>query len=349
MTRLVRNILTGLGVVVLAGAVGVVGLLLAPGPGSRIDPPVTIQIPAGASADSIAALLYHRGVVRHPSLFLLAARVLGKQDKLRAGLYELSPRLSCYRVVHVLAAGKQKLVKVTIPEGLRSWEIASLLSRRIGIDSTRFIELVQDSSLVAELAPEAPSLEGYLFPETYYFAWKTPEEEVIRTMVQHCYAALDDSIRARADSLGLTLHQVLTLASLIEGEAKIDSERALVSAVYHNRLRRGMRLEADPTVQYLLGGRPRRLLQKDLEIESPYNTYRHAGLPPGPVNSPGRKSILAALHPADVDYLFFVADGNGGHHFSRTLTEHVRYKAKLDKLRRELARKQRESNSRGRS
>jgi len=328
------------GLLLVLALVGGAGLYLLFGPGPEPASPdgTVVFIRRGLPADSIAILLRRSGVVRSAKQFLLASRLLGKTDELKWGRYRFPPRVSCSQAVYALAEGKVEAVKVTIPEGWRSWEIAALLRDRVGADSARFIHLVHSDSLRKTFGIEGPSLEGYLFPDTYYLAWGMPEEEIIRTLVRRCLAALDSSIRARADSTNLTLHQLLTLASLVEGEAKVDSERAMVAAVYLNRLRKGMRLEACPTIQYLLGGPPRRLLKKDLEIESPYNTYLHPGLPPGPVNNPGLKSVSAVLHPAPVDYLFLVARGDGGHYFSRTFAEHVRQRRQLDRLRREMGR-----------
>ncbi|MBC7187662.1 MAG: endolytic transglycosylase MltG, partial [Calditrichaeota bacterium] len=196
--------------------------------------------------------------------------------------------------------------------------------------------------LLRELGVSAPSLEGYLYPSTYQFYWGVAPEVVIRTMVKEFWRQMGDSVQACAQAMGMTLHQVVTLASIIEGEAMLAEERALISAVYHNRLRLRMPLQADPTIQYLVPGRGRRLLKKDLAIDSPYNTYLYPGLPPGPVNNPGMASIVAALHPAPVDYLYFVARGDGGHVFSRTLREHLRAKERFDQVRRQLQAAQRQ-------
>jgi UPF0755 protein len=188
---------------------------------------------------------------------------------------------------------------------------------------------------------QANSLEGYLYPDTYFFTYGVQAPEVLRTLVGHFWKVYNDSLKARTEELGWTVHQVVTLASIVEGEARVDSERALISAVYHNRLKRGMLLQASPTVQFLLPDGPRRLLKRDLEIDSPYNTYRYPGLPPGPINNPGRKSLLAALWPAPVRYLYFVANGDGTHTFSYTLAQHLRAKRKLDRIRREYYRNRR--------
>jgi UPF0755 protein len=159
-------------------------------------------------------------------------------------------------------------------------------------------------------------------------------------MVQEFWRQIPDSAEQRARELGMTLHEIITLASLVEGEAMVDSERAMIAGVYRNRLRRGMRLQADPTIQYIIPDGPRRLLKKDLQIESPYNTYLHAGLPPGPINNPGRKSIEAALYPRDVPYLYFVARGDGSHVFSVTMSQHVQAKRAFDRVRRQVKQQQ---------
>ncbi len=195
------------------------------------------------------------------------------------------------------------------------------------------------------LGVNAASLEGYLYPNTYSFFWGVSPREIIRTMVQEFYHHVGDSLRQRAAALGLTVHQALTLASIIEGEAVVDSERALIAAVYHNRLRQGILLQADPTIQYIVPGPPRRLRNRDLEIASPYNTYRYPGLPPGPVNNPGLVSIRAALYPAPVNYLYFVARGDGSHVFSRTLEEHLRAKRDFDRVRARVRREKAAANA----
>ncbi|HCV42774.1 MAG TPA: endolytic transglycosylase MltG [Bacteroidetes bacterium] len=200
-----------------------------------------------------------------------------------------------------------------------------MLSRVVGIDSARFVALVHDESFVHSLGINAHSLEGYLLPDTYTFQWQTDEQALITTLVTEYRRFYTDSLQARANGLDWTTNQVMTLASIVEGEAVLQEERPVISGVYHNRLRKGMKLEADPTLRYVIDGGPRRILYSDLQIESPYNTYRYRGLPPGPINNPGRASILAALFPARHNYLFFVANGKGGHWFTSTYAEHMRY------------------------
>jgi UPF0755 protein len=186
---------------------------------------------------------------------------------------------------------------------------------------------------------EAQTLEGYLFPETYKFSLAMAERQVVRLMVDHFFGILDSRMRRRARDMGMSVHEVVTMASIIEGEAVLDHERPLISAVYHNRLQKRMRLQADPTVQYAIPDGPRRLFNRDYRIDSPYNTYRHYGLPPGPIMSPGEASIRAAVDPAEVGYLYFVAQGDGSHIFSRTMQEHEAAKRKTRRARRNMWRR----------
>ncbi len=300
-----------------------------------------VLIPRGASLQAIADSLSRHGLLNQPDLFLFLGRVTGKDRRIKSGLLEVPVGLPPYALLTYLAHARPHLIKVTIPEGLRSEQIAAILAREVGIDSARFMHLVRDSVFTRRLGLRANSLEGYLLPETYFLPWKPEESTLIHQMVQSTLQLFQaDSIQRRLRELHMSVHQVLTLASIIEGEVVVDSERVLVSSVYHNRLRRGWRLQADPTIQFILKGRPRRLTYRDLEIDSPYNTYRYRGLPPGPINNPGRRSILAALYPARTDYLYFVATGDGRHHFSRTQREHLIWKRKFNRLRRQVAREQ---------
>lgn len=232
-------------------------------------------------------------------------------------------------------------MQVTLVEGIAAKDIASEFSRKMAIDSTRFSRYVFDSAFAAGHNIQANNCEGYLFPETYRFNWGVSEREIIETLLREFNKSIPDSVYRKADEIGMTFHEIVTLASIIEGEAVLDEERASISSVYHNRLKKGMRLQADPTIQYIIPDGPRRLLTKDLQIQSPYNTYRNNGLPPGPINNPGLKSIIAAAFPASESYLFFVATGDGHHTFTRTQAEHLEAKKKLDQMRRELRNKSR--------
>jgi UPF0755 protein len=287
----------------------------------------------GMSLPQIADSLAQQGLIASRERFIFADRILRWGTQLKAGKYTIPPGASTLALYKMFREGKAAQLRVTLPEGKTAEDFAMILRRALDIDSTAFASLAQDSAFAQSLGLAVPRLEGFLYPNTYNFFWGTSPKEIMRAMVQEFHRHLDDSLRQRAAALGMTMPEVVTLASIIEGEAVVDSERAMISAVYHNRLRQGIFLQADPTIQYLVPGPPRRLLHRDLEIDSPYNTYRYAGLPPGPVNNPGIASIRAALYPAKVNYLYFVARGDGTHSFSHTLNEHLRAKREFDKVR----------------
>jgi len=328
--------------VVIGSGIWFYTVLYQSNPGSK-GRAVTILILRGTSAQKIAALLKEKKIIRSPEKFLWAAKLHGARRDLKAGLYRLPLGESNSKLVQILRKGKITEIKVSLPEGIRSQKMASIFHQKIGVDSAAFMDLINDTSFVRELGVDANSLEGYLFPNTYFFPYGVDARIVLQTLVRHFWQAYADSLKKRTQQLGWTVHEVVTLASIIEGEAKIDRERPLISAVYHNRLKRGMLLQASPTIQFLIPDGPRRLLKKDLEINSPYNTYKYSGLPPGPINNPGMKSILAALYPAPVKYLYFVARGDGSHIFTYTLQQHLRAKRTLDRLRREYYRKHRQT------
>ena len=282
----------------------------------------TIRISEGSSATHVARQLKQEGLIPNERLFVNAVRLLGGTRSIKAGNFQV------FNVRHIGDLAKQILRPrpvefiVTLPEGLTREQIAQFIALKYPIDTALFLELTESSTFLESLGVEGPTLEGYLFPDTYRIQNGSTEEEIIQKMVRHTQQALSEDIMERGKRLGLDAHEVLTMASIIEGEARVDSERIIISAVYHNRLRRGMRLQADPTVQYAIPGEPRRLLYRDYEYPSEYNTYIYKGLPPGPVNNPGRASIEAAVNPAEVGYLYFVAEGQGRHIFTNTLEEH---------------------------
>jgi UPF0755 protein len=307
--------------------------------GTQITSQKIVRIPRGSSLTEIAHILEKEQLLAHPTLFVWLGRLRGYQHHLKAGVFYVPRHLSTYQLLEYMTHPKPATIKVTFPEGERLTLYASIAHKRLGIDSARFVQLANDPNFCRELGVPASSLEGYLLPETYFFPYDVSAREVLQFLVRQTLSIFQaDSVRQQMRRLGMNMHQILTLASIIEGEAMVDSERVLISSVYHNRLKRGWRLQADPTIQYLIPGKPRRLLLKDLEIDSPYNTYKYAGLPPGPINNPGRRSIMAALYPAQTSYLYFVATGDGGHHFSRTAAEHARWKRKFDQVRRQVRR-----------
>ena len=301
-----------------------------------IGKPIFIKIDNGLSVKAIADSLKKYEIIKDADDFIFTTKLFGNVAKLKAGAYWLNRNLSPYKAMKLIVKGKISSVNIVIPEGFTSYEIASLFSKKLEIDSIKFIDLVNNPTFISSLNLNKNSLEGYLFPNTYSFYWGITAEEVIKKLVNEFHHNFTDSLKNIVLEKGWSVRQILTLASIIEGEAMIDSERAIISAVYHNRLKKGILLQADPTIQYIIPDGPRRLLKRDLAIDSPYNTYRYAGLPPGPVNNPGLKSIIAAIYPAQVDYLYFVAKGDGSHIFSRTLNEHLRAKADFDQYRRTI-------------
>lgn len=298
-----------------------------------------IKIKPGTSFNGVVNLLLENDVINGSFKINITAKLWRLKSKLKAGKYEISSGVSSYRLLRILAGGRAKAEKVTIREGLQSRQIASILTRKIEMDSTEFMHLVHDREFIELLGMKAESLEGFLFPNTYHFVWGMNAKSVIKHMVLEFNKQLNDTLRQQLAHSKFSLVEILTLASVVEGEAVLDSERETIAAVYHNRLKKRMRLQADPTIQYIIKDGPRRLLKRDLRIDSPYNTYKYRGLPPGPINNPGIKSIAASLNPANVNYLYFVAKGNGAHTFTRTLNQHLRAKAKFDKYRRAVKRR----------
>ena len=327
-----RLMLIALAVVLVAGFI-LYEILQAPNLfyGDRV-----IAVSRGESFAEVVDSLERAGIIRSRTLFVAAGRILGWTKKMQIGKYRFKRGVSNKRILEDIRHGRStELVIVTVREGLKASRQARLLEKSLGIDSARFMSLVDDSSFARVLGVEGVSLEGYLMPNTYMFYWQTDEQDIIKEMVDVFWRVFSDTLKARMESRGMTLQEILTVASIVEAETAVDSERALVAGVYYNRLQKKMRLEADPTVQYVLEDGPRRLRYSDLARNSPYNTYRHYGLPPGPVNNPGRGSILAALYPARHKYLYFVANGQGGHTFSKTYAEHRRAVQQYRRMREE--------------
>ncbi len=285
----------------------------------------TFFVSRGETFAQVVDSLAEQGLLRSRTLFEGVARLLGGTDRVQVGRYVFASGVSNAQLFLALRGGEgSSLIMVTIPEGLRSRSQARIFARALGIDSSRYLELVNNGGFAASLRIKDTSLEGYLFPDTYAFQWQQDEEEIIRRMIEQFRKFYTDSLAERQEELGWTVGQVLTLASIVEGEAVREDERSVIAGVYWNRLRRGMKLEADPTIQFIVNERPRRLRYLDLKVDHPYNTYLRPGLPPGPVNNPGRASIIAALYPAQHNYVFFVANGRGGHWFASTYAEHMR-------------------------
>jgi UPF0755 protein len=302
--------------------------------------PVRVDIPNGATLADIAMRLSTAGVVRHPFVFKQYAAFAKLDRNVRPGEYEFVAGEAYRRILDRLRQGDILQVKITFREGLMRRDIAALLQQKLGIAADDFMAVTEDAELRRRFDIDSPSLEGYLFPDTYFFPTKATAKDVVHLMLLRFFAAWSPQFEERARAIGMTRAQVLTLASIIEGEAQVDAERPRISAVYHNRLRRDMLLQADPTVLYALGGQRRRVLYSDLQTISPYNTYLNRGLPPGPICNPGLVSIEAALSPAPgTSELFFVAaqDGTGRHVFSATLGEHEAAKRRAERLMAERA------------
>jgi UPF0755 protein len=288
---------------------------------------VFVDLPAGTSVSAIASRLAAAGVLADPLTFRIGARLTGADRRMQAGEYRFAGPASPAEVAARLVSGDVYTRNLTFPEGLTTVEMAEVFERS-GLGSSReFVLAARDGSLVAPHDPGARSLEGYLFPDTYAMPRTAAADDVVRAMLAGFDRAFDADLRAEATARGMTTRAVVTLASLIEKETARPEERAIVSAVYHNRLKIKMPLQCDPTVIYalMLAGRWNGNLRKvDLQMKSPYNTYVVAGLPPGPIASPGRASLEAAVRPAAVDYLYFVSRNDGSHVFARTLAEHNR-------------------------
>jgi len=310
------------------------------GIGVESENPRVVKIKRGSSLSEIGRVLFRDGVIDSQKEFVWISKLFGFEKNLKSGKYEIPGETSYYDLLRLLYSGESIQEKITIPEGSRTEKIASVLLEKIGIDKENFISLLHDKSFIKSFGLETPSLDGFLLPETYNLYWGMSEEEVVTTFVKEFKKILTDSVMVDISESEFTLRDYVILASIIEGEAVHDEERSIISAVFHNRLRLHIRLQADPTIQYIIPDGPRRLLNEDLEIDSPYNTYLYGGLPPGPICNPGERSILAAIYPADEDYLYFVARGDGYHTFSRSTREHFLAKRKLDELRRQLQREQ---------
>ena len=285
-----------------------------------------VVIPRGTSSYETAHLLEREGVVRHWAVFLAYLKLAKPRSPLQAGEYRFAEPLSVIQVADKLIRGLIYYHEFTVPEGYSLFEIGALLEQKGFARAADLLAAAGRADVVADLSQKAKNLEGFLFPDTYRLARGTTADEIAHIMVRRfreVYAGLQPLLPQSP----LNLQQVVTLASLIEKETSVDAERELISAVFQNRLKKGMLLQCDPTVIYaaqLKGNYRGKIFQSDLESNSPYNTYRHAGLPPGPIANPGKRSLEAALSPAQSDYLYFVADNRGGHVFSRTLAEHQR-------------------------
>ena len=286
---------------------------------------IILSIPPGATLKKISKDLQSLSLIRNASAFRLLANIRQKQTHIQVGEYELNQSMLPMDILKAITSGKTVLHPVTIPEGYRISEIAELLTETISINKEIFIKETRNKDLLNKLNITSKSLEGYLFPETYHFSKHTSEKKIIQTMLNTFQQRMKTKkIQHQIQSSDMSLHEIITLASLIEKETGMNGERKHISSVFHNRLKRKMRLQTDPTVIYAIEYFDGNIRKKDLNIDSPYNTYRHKGLPPGPIASPGIKSIVAALNPIKTSHLYFVSKKDGSHQFSSSLKEHNR-------------------------
>jgi UPF0755 protein len=287
---------------------------------------VIVTIPKGTSVSQVATILQEKGIISNRLIFKLVAWIRGEQRNIKAGDYALKTGSDAGDVLDLLISGKTLMISLTVPEGYNIFQVADIFQQLGLMSRDEFLLLSRNKAFLKELAVDGDSLEGYLFPDTYYFRYseKADGELIVRRMVQHFHQVYDKHVRSLIEQSGWTMAQVVTLASLIEKEAR-PSEHELISAVFHNRLKYKMRLQSDPTVIYGIKPMGSKITRSDLDRKQPYNTYQIDGLPPGPIANPGRESLIAAVKPANVDYLYFVAKNDGTHQFSSSLAEHNRW------------------------
>ena len=295
----------------------------------------TVDIPRGASFNRIVSILDEAGMVKHRLFFYLLAFSQNAAGHIRAGEYELAKSMSPIEILRKLVKGKIKEYRITFTEDITLSEVAARLASYKLAEETAFMNLASDREFLASLGIEGPSLEGFLFPDTYILDRSMETGEIIRIMVHQFWKRITPEMLNRAKELGLTIQEIVTLASIIGKESGNKEEKPLVSAVFHNRLKRGMKLQSDPTAVYDLHNGSGIIKKRHLQNNTPHNTYRISGLPPGPIANPGIGSLQAALYPASVDYLYFVSKNDGTHHFSANFTDHKaavsRYQNKKEK------------------
>lgn len=294
-------------------------------------PSKVVVIPDGSTFQYVAALLEREGLIKNRSVFVLIGKSQSADRKVQAGEYELNPGMTPAEILSKLLNGEVLLHPLTIPEGLTITQIADMVSQQGLTDHVEFLRLAKDREFVASLGIKAETLEGYLYPDTYKFPRSIQAREVLVDMVEQLRQVVGPDLLARMQELKMTMHEVLTLASVIEKETGSGGERPEISAVFHNRLKKHIPLQSDPTVIYGLPAFDGNLHKKDLLSPSPYNTYRVQGLPPGPIANPGIQAIRAALYPSDSRSLYFVSRNDGTHQFSATLIEHNKAVEKYQK------------------
>ena len=281
-----------------------------------------VNIPSGQAFKITTDILFNTGIIKSPFKFKMLARLKGYDKRLKAGEYALAPSMPPIEILEKLVKGEVKLYKLTVPEGLSIHQIANVVAQEGFAERAAFIQRATDADFTRRHGIPAETFEGYLYPETYYFPKRVTTDTIISTMVKRFRLVFKPEWKKRGKELGFSIHQVVTLASIIEKETGAPFERPLISSVFHNRLKKKMRLESDPTVIYGLKDFDGNLNRKHLETVTPYNTYKIKALPPGPIANPGSASLEAALYPADTKYIYFVSKKNRTHQFSTNLIDH---------------------------
>lgn len=317
-------------------------LLAGCGRGEGEGEPIRVHVPAGASFSQVTDSLAARDIIGTPAVFKVYARMRGATASVKPGTYAFRPNTAWSQILDDLTAGRVQTARIVVPEAWDLRGIAPRIAQATGIDEDTVMFFLTDTAVARRMGVPGPTLEGYLYPATYTVALAAPLDTIVALMVNTYRRVWTDERRARAEAIGMSEREVVTLASIVEKEARRREEMPTISGVYHNRLRRNWRLEADPTVQYALGEHQQRLLYAHIDetAGNPYNTYRNFGLPPGPIGSPSALGIDATLNPAEVDYMFFVARPDGSHIFTRTLDEHNRARVAVRRMREQAGRAQ---------
>lgn len=316
---LFRRIALGL---LLGGLIAMGGIWWVNQPFDGPIKPRLIDIPPGTPFTQISHILHENQLIGSEWFFTLLGRVQRVDRRIIPGEYELHGGMRPTELLEKIVKGEVYQHALTIPEGYNVVQIADILDQKNLASKQEILRLNRDQKFIRDLNVQAPTLEGYLFPDTYQFSRYTPPESIIRTFVNRFHEIVTPELKSRASMVGMTLQEVLTLASVVEKETGLASERPLVSGVFHNRLKRGIPLQSDPTVIYALESFDGNIRKADLSVDSPYNTYKVRGLPPGPIANPGLAAIHAALYPTQTDFVYFVARNDGSHQFSVTLADH---------------------------
>ena len=280
-----------------------------------------ITIEKGMSLNSVSNLLLENEIIVNQNIFKLKVITRGLASKIPTGRFLIDGKISDAILIDLIFNKGPIKLKLMIPEGSQSKNLFQDINTLLNTDYD-FNKYFNSTEILEKYKVDASSLEGYLYPDTYYLYHDSSPEEIIDILLSEFWKKFDENLQDRANQLGFSVHEVVTLASIIEGEAMLDSERSTISSVYHNRLKINMKLQADPTIQYIIPGPPKTLSNRDLRTKSDYNTYQNYGLPPGPINNPGIASIKAALYPEDTNFLFFVAQGDGSHAFTTNEKDH---------------------------